>query len=164
MQQPIDKNQKRPHNKTSIFSGSRFTIRTAGVFFLVSAVIEGLSVSSTVLLFGNVHSGIVAVVYHLLYVGLFLGIGVGLWAAKSWGYRFAFIGTVLYTLDRILYLLYSPAEAMSVLGEYGVLLGPEGQRLITQVMDIVTVLTLICWWGFLYYLYRKRDYFKSSGK
>lgn len=158
MQQSINRNRQRPHNKTSVFGGSRFTIRTAGMFFLISAVIEGVSVFSTISLFGNVYGGIVAVVYHLLYVDLFLGMGVGLWAAKSWGYRFTVAGTVLYTLDRILYLVYGSAEA---LGEYGALLGPEGQKLITQVTNLTTAMTLVFWWIFLYYLTRKRDYFES---
>lgn len=162
-----EKHSSSAHNKAFTFGGARFTIRTAGIFFLVSAVVEGLSVSSAVPLFGNVRGGVVAVVYHLLFVGLFLGMGVGLWVPKSWGYRVMFAGTVLYTLDRILYLLDSPAretEAASALGGYGALLGPEGQSLVTQIMDLATVLTLACWWGFLLYLYFKRDYFESSAK
>ncbi len=153
--------------KASRFGGSRFTIRTAGVFFLASAVFEGLSISSAVPLFGNVRGGVVAVVYHLLYAGLFLGMGVGLWAAKSWGYRFMVAGTVFYTLERILYLLDSQAraaEVTSALDGYGALLGEGGQSSVTQVMDLATVLTLACWWGFLLYLYLKRDYFQSPAK
>ena len=151
--------------KVFTFGGTRFTIRTAGVFFLISAVVEGLSISSAVPLFGDVRGGEVAIVYHLLFVGLFFGMGVGLWAGKSWGFRFMFLGTVLYTLDRILYLLDSQAraaEAASTLGKYEALLGLEGQSLVTQVMDMTTVLTLACWWGFLLFLYFKRDYFESS--
>ena len=147
--------------------GTRFTIRTAGVFFLASAVFEVLSVSAEVPLVGDVRGGVVAVVYHLLFVGLFLGMGVGLWAGTSWGLRFMFLGTVLYTLDRILYLLDDSAraaEATSTLDKYGALLDVEGQSLVTQVMDIATLLPLLSWWGFLLYLYFKRDYFESSEK
>jgi len=149
------------------FGGSRLTIRTAGVFFLASAVVEVLSVSSAVPLFGNVRGGVVAVVYHLLYVGLFLGMGVGLWAAKSWGYRLMCAGTVFYTLDRILYLLDGQAreaEVTSALGGFGALLGVGGESSVAQAMVLATVLTLACWWGFLFYLYFKRDYFQSSAK
>ncbi len=153
--------------KAFSFGGARFTIRTAGVFFLASAVIEGLSISSPVPLFGDVRSGIVAVIYHLLFVGLFLGMGVGLWDAKPWGLRFMFGGTVFYTLDRILYTLDTSArvaEATGPLGEYGALLGTEGQSLVAQIMDMTTLLALVSWWGFLLYLYLKRDYFKSPEK
>ncbi|MCH7613685.1 MAG: hypothetical protein IIB45_10050 [Candidatus Marinimicrobia bacterium] len=151
--------------KAFTFGGARFTIRTAGVFFLASAVFEALSVSSAVPLFGDVRGGVVAVVYHLLFVGLFLGMGVGLWAGTSWGLRFMFIGTIFYTFDRILYLLDDSAraaEATSTLDKYGALLDMEGQSLVTQVMDIATLLPLLSWWGFLIYLYFKRDYFDSS--
>ena len=155
------------NTKAFSFGGSRFTIRTAGVFFLASAAVEALSVSSTVPLFGTLRGGVVAVVYHLLYVGLFLGMGVCLWAAKSWGFRLMCAGTVFYTLDKIRYLLDSQArvaEVTSALGGYGELLGVGGQSSVTQVMVLATVLSLACWWGFLLYLYFKRDYFQSSAK
>jgi len=156
-----------PVTKTLNFSGTRFTIRTAGVFFLVSAVFEVLSVSSAVPLFGDFRGGVVAVVYHLLYSGLFLGMGIGLWNAKSWGFRFMCTGTVLYTLDKIRYLLDSrvkEAVAVGTLVKYEVLMGPGGKRLVLQVIDMTTVLALVSWWGFLLYLYFKRDYFKSATK
>ena len=153
--------------KAFTFGGARFTIRTAGVFFLISAVVEGLSVSSAVPLFGDVRGGVVAVVYHLLFVALFLGMGVGLWSGKPWGFRFMFAGTVFYTLDRILYLQDGSAraaETASTLGKYDALLGTEGQNLVAQVMAMTIILTLACWWGFLLYLYFKRDYFESPAK
>jgi len=128
---------------------------------------EGLSLFSTVPLFGDVRGGIVAVVYHLLYLGLFLGMGIGLWGAKPWGLRFMFAGTIFYTLDRIRYLLDSSAreaDAVSTLGKYGEFLRPEAQNLIVQAMDLATVLALVFWWGFLLYLYYNRDYFESSVK
>ena len=149
------------------FSGSRFTIRMAGIFFLLSAVIEGISITAAVPLFGEIRGGMTAVVYHLLYVVLFFGIGIGLWKAKSWGFMIMSAGTVFYSLDKILYLLDTKvrqAGAARMLGEYGALLGTDGLSLVTQVMQGLTVVILTCWWGFLLYLYFKRDYFKSSVK
>jgi len=151
---------RHPANGSTIkIGGLRFTIRTAAVFFLVSAIVEVLSISSTVTLFGVVHSGVISVVYHLWYIGLFLGMGVGLWTGKLWGFRFMCAGTVFYTLDKILSLLYGQV-AMSSLGEYEELLGPGGQNTITLVTNLSVGLTLVCWWGFLLYLYFKRDYFE----
>jgi hypothetical protein len=147
------------------FGGSRFTIRTTGVLFFISAVVEMMSLSSAVPLLGSIRGGAVAVVYHLLYVGLFLGMGIGLWAAKSWGYQFMFAGTVFYTLDKIRYLLDGrarEAEISGALGGMGALLGADGESSIAQAMVLSTVLTLACWWGFVLYLYFKRDYFQSS--
>lgn len=156
-----------PTAKTFSFSGSRFTIRTAAVFFLASAMLEGLSVTSAVPLFGDVRGGAVAVVYHLIYFGLFLGMGVGLWKATAWGLRLMCAGTVFYSLERILYLLDGSArkaEAASALGEYAALLGVDAQRSIAQLVALSTLLTIACWWGFLIYLYVKRDYFDSLAK
>ena len=143
------------------FGGLRFTLRTAAVFFLVSAIVELLSISSAVPLFGAVRGAVVSVVYHLLYTGLFLGMGIGLWSGKPWGFRLMSAGTVFYTLDKILSLLYGRA-AMSSLAEYEALLGPGGQDTITLVTNLSVGLTLACWWGFMLYLYFNRDYFKSS--
>ncbi|MFQ6677537.1 MAG: hypothetical protein ACE5D0_04380 [Fidelibacterota bacterium] len=156
-------------NKKKIFTlgGTRFTIRTAGVFFLISAVVEGLSLSSAVPLFGDLRGGVIAVIYHLLFVGLFLGMGIGLWAAKSWGFRYMFYGTIFYTLERILYILDGSAremEAATTLGRYQSLLGQDGQSLVSQAMNLTTILTILCWWGFVLYLYFKREYFGSSTK
>jgi len=153
--------------KIFTLGGTRFTIRTAGVFFIASAVFEGLSILSPVPLFGDVRGGVVAVVYHLLFIGLFLGMGVGLWDAKSWGFRSMFYGTIFYTLERILYLLDGSARAMeaaTTLGRYQSLLGQDGQSVVSQAMNLTTILTILGWWGFLVYLYFKRDYFGSSSE
>ncbi|NQV36595.1 MAG: hypothetical protein HQ509_01170 [Candidatus Marinimicrobia bacterium] len=150
--------------KASKFMGPQFTIRTAGVFFLISAMVEMMSITSAVPLFGDVRGGVIAVMYHLLFVGLFFGMGFGMWSKKVWGFQMMFGGTIFYTLDRLLYILNSQArnaEITSMLGKYGAILGSDGQNMITQVMNLTVGLTLLCWWGFLLYLYFKRDYFES---
>lgn len=144
---------------------SSFTIRTAGVFFLVSALFEGLSLTSDTPLFGAIRGGTVAVIYHLLYVGLFLGVGIGLWIASPWGYKFMFAGTIFYTLDKVRYLLdhrAREAELLQRLHGYRGLLDMTNQDSILRMMVLLTVLFIVCWWGFLLYLYLHRDYFKSA--
>lgn len=151
--------------KPTSFSGARFTIRTAAVFFLISAMIEGVRLRADVPLFGAVRGGVVAIAYHLVFAGLFLGMGVGLWEAKSWGWKLMFAGTLFYTADRFLYMLDGEArkvEAASALGDYAELLGVDAQSSIAQIVVLSTTLTLICWWGFLIYLYLKRDYFDAK--
>ncbi len=141
--------------------GSRFTIRTAAFFFFLSAVVELFSVADTVPLFGANRDGVVALIYHLLFIGLYSGIGFSLWTGKAWGPRFILAGSVFYTLDRMLYLLGGQAAA-KVMEQYGTFLGPEGQGMITWVMALITGATLAGWWGFVIYLYFKRDYFETS--
>ncbi len=156
-----------PPVRPSLFSGSRFTIRTAAFFFLASAVMEGLSLSSEVPLFGAIRGGAVAAVYHLLYSGVFLLMGVGLWTAKPWGFHAACAGTVFYTLERAIYLLDDrarEAQTSIAMGGYAELLGAEGQKSVNQLMFLSTILTLACWWGFLLYLCVKRDYFQAAPK
>ncbi len=152
----------KPSTKTATFGGTRFTMRTAGGFFLVSALFEGFSIFSTVPLFGDVRSGPIAITYHLLFVALFFGMGLGLWSGKSWGFSMMGVGTLFYSLDRIRFLLDSQArEVSSTLSGYSTFLDAEGQQLATQATNIVTLVTLASWWGFLAYLYFKRDYFES---
>ena len=146
----------------SMFRGSVFTIRTAGLFFLGSAAFEGLAVRSPVTLFGDVREGPIAIVYHLGYAGLFLAMGVGLWSAMPWGFTVVFAGTVFFTLERCLYLMDSAgrkAETSNALDGLGTLIGGDGQELVAQAMTMTTLISILCWWGFAFYLWRRQDYF-----
>ena len=54
-----------------------FTIRSAGALFVVSTVFELFSLTSDIPLFGAVRGRVVAVMYHLVYVVLYLVLGIG---------------------------------------------------------------------------------------
>ena len=141
----------------------RSTIRTAGVLFFVSAIFEVLSVTADVPLFGAVRGGAVAVLYHLVYTGLFLALGVGLLAGRRWGYRLVFAGTLYYTLDRSLYLLdrsTMEAHLMQQLEPYREIFELVDKDSILQLTASATLLFVGCWWGFALYIYRRRDYFR----
>jgi len=140
---------------------SRFTMRTAGAFFLLSATLELLFLSSEVMLLGDYRGGPAAVLYHIIYAGMFFGMGLGLWQARYWGFRAMFGGTIIYTLDKIQSLLFYQGLD-NQLAEYGLMLGPDGQSMIQSINLIMTLTIILCWWGFLYFLYRKRDYFKPT--
>ncbi len=151
-----------PSDRKKVRSGGhKFTIRTAAVFFLVSATVEMFSIFSSVSLFGAVRGDIISFIYHLLYIGLFFGMGVSLWSAKQRGFQFMCMGTILYSVDKIQSLVFINATAIS-LGEFEVLLGPESQNIIAFAKIISTGITLVCWWGFMLYLYLNRGYFRSS--
>ncbi len=140
---------------------SRFTMRTAGFFFMVSALIELVSINSAVPLFGQLRGGPVAILYHLVFIVLFGGMGFGLWSAKNWGFQAMFTGTIVYTIDRLLYLA-GGRNIAGEMGDYSYMLGPGGQEFVSMMLNIVTLSTLGGWWGFLIFLYFKRDYFLSS--
>ncbi|MHB8534614.1 MAG: hypothetical protein ACYDBW_04125 [Sulfuricaulis sp.] len=146
---------------------STFTFRSTAVLFILSAVFELLSVTSDVPLFGAIRGGLSANIYHLVYVLLFLGLGVGLWGAKPWGYRLVFITTVLYTLDKLQLLLSRQTiEAFITLqmGGYENELQAQGidAALIMEAIMLTSIVAVLCWWGFLWYAHNHRDYFQPD--
>ncbi len=147
-------------SETGGIMGPRFTMRFAGFFFFISALAEVASIVSPVALFGADRSGIIAVVYHLLYIGIYSGMGLGLWTAKPWGLQMMFSGTLIYSVDRLLFLMYGQATS-SLLSDYGELMGAGGQELVAQASALTVVATLLAWWGFVAYVYLKRDYFQD---
>ena len=138
-------------------------MRFAGFFFFISALAELGSITSTVPLFGNEFSGFIAYVYHLLYIGLFSAMGLGLWSAKPWGFQVMFAGTLTYTVDKLLYIMYGQASS-GIISQYGELMGMGGTNTINYAIGLSTVATLMSWWGFVIYLYFKRDYFEAINK
>ena len=140
----------------------KFTFQTAGVLFVLSALVELSSINSSVPLFGNVHGGMVAATYHLIYVALFFSMGFGLFKARSWAYPLVFLATGLYTLDRLVYVLDRKAleiYLVTLLNKYGVTVGTLETGVILKVILFATVLSVACWWGFAGYTYLHRAYF-----
>jgi len=141
----------------------RFTIRTAGVLFVASAIFELISVTTEIPLFGAVRGGAVAVLYHLLYATLFLAMGVGLWTERRWGYRLLFAGTLYYTLDKFLYVLdreTMEVHLMQQLKPYREIFELIEKDSILQMMVLSTALFVACWWGFALYIYQRRGSFR----
>lgn len=145
----------------------RLTIRTAGIFCLVSSLVEVASITAEVPLFGAIRGGWVAVVYHALYAALFLAMGVGLLAAKRWGYLTVLVGTLGYTLDKALYLLDRrgmEAHLLQQLHGYGDIFELVDKDSLMRILTVATLLFVACWWGFALYLRVRRSYFRPGGK
>ncbi len=145
----------------------RFTFRSAGALFILSAVFELLSLTDGVPLFGAIRGGPVAVVYHLIYTALFVIMGIGLWDGKRWGDKAVMAATVFYTVDHVLRLL-SPATLADYmfqdLSSYVGLFLPVGKQMFRQLAELMALLFLACWWAFAWYTYAQRDYFRTNGK
>ncbi len=153
----------RPVDAVDSARKGRFTIRTAGVLFVASAIFELFFVTTEIPLFGELRGGAIAVLYHLVYVTLFLAVGVGLLTGRRWGYRLVFAGTLFYTLDRLLYLLDRKTmedQVMKQLQPYPELLELIDTDSILQMAVLTTVLSVACWWGFALYIYVRRSYFR----
>jgi hypothetical protein len=56
--------------------------------------------------------------------------------------------------------MYGQATS-SLLSDYGELMGAGGEELVAQASALTVVATLIAWWGFVAYVYFKRDYFQE---
>jgi hypothetical protein len=131
---------------------------------MISAVVELMSLTSEVPLFGAVRGGVIAMGHHLLYVALFGALGAGLWTGRPWGYRVVFGGTAFYTLDRLLYLLDRDAIKAQLSGkleqyrEVAELISPDS---IVDMMVLTTAAGVISWWGFAFYIYLRRAYFRD---
>jgi hypothetical protein len=133
----------------------------------LSAVFELLSVTSEVPLFGAIRNGLSADIYHIVYVLLFLALGVGLWSAKKWGYMLVFITTALYTLDKLQFMLSRQvveAFIATQMGGYESELQAQGINagLIMEALVLMSIVVILCWWGFAWYTYVRRDYFQAN--
>lgn len=143
----------------------RFTLQSAGVFFVASAAAEAFSLTSEVPLFGALRGGAVAILYHLFFLVLFCVMGAGLWTLRLWGYRALFAGTAVYTLDKLLWILDTSAQrayAARIAGGNGDLAGLIGNDSISPLILVTSLLFLASWWGFAVYVYLHRDLFGIS--
>jgi hypothetical protein len=142
----------------------QLTFRIAAVLFFISTVFELLAVTSGVPLFGATRSGLAGIIYHLAYVVLYAGLGLGLWFAKPWGYALVFVGTAFYTLDKAQYIVYRKSilrELMRRLGGYREVLQMVDQQMILNALTVMAAVFAACWWGFAIYTYYRRDYFRD---
>jgi len=141
-----------------------FTIKTAGAFFLLSGVFSLVWATSDVPLLGAMRGGLTALCYNLVYAALFLGIGIGLILGKTWGYRLVLAGTVLYSLDRLQFMLDKDTRA-AYLAASGIdkqMASIIDTSMFDQLLIVVCATMLACWWGFAFYLHLRRDYFRVS--
>ena len=94
--------------------------------------------------------------------------GWGLFQGPRWGGRLLLAGTVVYSLDKLLWLLDKPARdaqlnaggAMQQIIDADVL-DQATLDMIQQLPVLVGLISLVCWWGFALYVYRRRDYFEQ---
>ncbi len=141
------------------------TIKSSGWFFVLSGVFSLVWVTSDVAFLGAVRSGAFAFVYNFVFAALFLAMGVGLIVGRWWGYRVFMGGTAFYSLDRILFFV-SKDTREAYLAASGITQEVRGMidmSLFDDGVFLGTVLTLVFWWGFGFYIYFRRGYFVGGG-
>ncbi len=136
-------------------------IKSSGGLFLLSSGLSLASVTSDVPLFGAMRSGGIALCYNLFFAMLFLGMGLGLIIGRSWGYWLFLAGTAVYSLDRLSFLLNKDTRdayltASGVTQEVKSLVD---MSMFDEGIFLATFITLLCWWGFAFYIYLRREYF-----
>ena len=145
----------------------RTTIRTAAICFLASAVLELLDLATPVPLLGGMRSGLAAVLYHLIFAAVFFGMGVGLWTGKPWGYGMLMAGTAAYSIDKAQMLLAPQTFYEFILQQFTSTSTREifavvPKELALQVMTAAYLVVVMCWWGFAFYIHRRRSYFEQG--
>lgn len=147
----------------------RTTIRTAAVCFMASAVFELMDITTPVPLLAGMRSGIAALGYHLVFTGIFLAMGIGLWTGKPWGYRAVMAGTAVYVLDKAQMLPARQTFADFIAQQFTTpttreILNLVPKDLLLQVMTLAYLLLILCWLGFALYIHLRRAYFTPDGR
>lgn len=143
-----------------------FTIVTAGWLIILSGVWGVLFLTSGVPLFGAVRHGAVAWLYNGVTSAAFLVMGFALLRRPPWAMRAVAFATVVYTLDKLFFLLDGSTRAVA-LGESGrlaaSLLGPDALGMLDELSVLMALTFLVGWWGFVGWLFLHRDYFAPLG-
>ncbi len=137
-------------------------MRLAGAAFGISSLLELLSIGRAVPMFGALRGGVVAMVYHAVYVVLFAALFTGLWNAKTWGYRLLFIGTSFYTIDNLRFILDRAgmkAQIDEQLAVFASVRSMFDSEALMQLATITVITAVLCWWGFMWYARLRRSYF-----
>ena len=93
---------------------TRFVIRSAAVFFLISAIFEVFSTDAAIPIGGAMRGGGVAFVYHIMYALIYLVMAAGLWMSTPWAFLAVLGGTVIYSLEKVIYLFDGSARSAEI--------------------------------------------------
>jgi len=140
------------------------TIRLSGVFFIAGGLFELTSLTSSAPLFGDMRSGPWVVLYHLVYSLMYIIAGLGLWRACNWTLKFMVGLASFVTLDKVIYL-FDDAARKAELKPVRKLVGSiVDEGVLFQVTLGVVALSVLGMWGFVLYLYFRREYFSGTGE
>lgn len=132
------------------------TIASSGVLLLVSGVWSLLSLTSPVPVFGGL-TGAAALLYNGVMAAAMIAMGFALVRRTPWAMRAVWGASFVYTVDKLAYLLDESAQHAS-LAELEEAAGSLSE-LVQETARLVSLLSLLGWWGFVLFLYLKRDYF-----
>ncbi|MBU0996373.1 MAG: hypothetical protein KJ737_28060 [Proteobacteria bacterium] len=143
----------------------KFTFKTAAFFFFISMAFELYNILNETTILGMSVAHIPAIISHLIYIGIFGSMGVGLWYAKNWGPKAVYGGTAFYSLDMLLYVLNRDGiedGLIKNLATYGVELQGSDIDQLMLMITMVVLAVIACWWGFALFTHIRRGYFLQS--
>ncbi len=140
-----------------------FTIKTAGVFFILSAILELTTIQSAVPLFGAIREGSVAWTYHLINTTLFLLAGLGLLEGSLRGLAAFYIMTAVYIIEQLLYLFDNKAIEAQLhdLSEISTILGILDTNTLVETVKLTSASIILGTLFFALYIYYRREYFSN---
>jgi hypothetical protein len=134
------------------------TIASSGALLLVSGVWSLLSLASPVPVFGGL-TGAAALLYNAVMSATVIAMGFALVRRTPWAMRAVWCASFVYTVDKLGALLDESAQHAS-LAELEAVAGPLAP-LVLDMARLVSLLCLLGWWGFVLFLFLKRDYFSA---
>lgn len=136
-----------------------FTIASSGVLLLVSGVWSLVSLTTPVPVFGGL-TGAAALLYNAVMAATLVAMGFALVRRTPWAISAVWVASFVYTVDKVAFLLDESAQHAS-LAELEAAAGPLS-ALVQETARLVSFLCLLGWWGFVLFLYLKRDYFLAQ--
>jgi hypothetical protein len=136
-----------------------FTIASSGLLLLVGGVWSLLSLTEPVSVFGGL-TGAGALLYNTVMAAATIAMGFALVRRTPWAMRAVWGASLVYTVDKLAFLLDESAQHAS-LAELEAVAGPLSS-LMQETARAVSLLCLLGWWGFVVYLYLKRAYFSAQ--
>ena len=136
---------------------SNFTIASTGWLLMLSGAFSLLDLGAPVPMFRGAGAW-AAYLYNGSLVLFLCAMGFALAQRRPWALAITLATSVLYTIDKLGFVLQDPAE--QTLGDLDGSLG-ELAPLVHELSRGVALLFLLGWWLFVLYLVWKRDYFRA---
>ena len=146
-------------------SKKNISFKIAGIFFAVSFAFELANITHETVIFGMTLSGGTAGLGHLFYALLYGFIGFGLWFGTCWGAFAVYIGTAVYSMDKLTYILNRNGIEQTMVNDlsyYNMALQPGEIETLVSLTILTVLIMVVSWWGFAIYTYVQRSYFLSE--
>ena len=138
---------------------TNFTIASTGWLLLLSGAFSFFDLSAPLPFFPRAGAWL-AYLYNGSLAALLCAMGFALAQRRPWALNVTLATSVLYTVDKLGFVLQKPEDQTALGGLEGSL--GELAPLVHELTAGAALLFLLGWWSFVLYLGWKRDYFRAS--